>query len=87
MNDYHLCWIDDTLCLGCCGAGWDAADGQLHPRVLTRHLKWLQQACRWSMLEALNYLIESSSAHDHTFCTSSGDPIPQSSYRPRMDVL
>lgn len=87
MSDYHVCWIDDTLCMGCSGAGWHAIDGQLHPRVLTRHLKWLQKSCRWSMLEALNYLIESSSSHDHTFCTSYGHPIPQSSYLPRKGDL
>lgn len=83
----HVCWIDDTVCMECSGAGWLTMDGQLHPRVLTRHLKWLRQSCRWSMLESLNYLIESSYAHDHILCTSDGYPIPQSSYRPHTGVL
>lgn len=83
----HVCWIDDTLCMECIGENWYTLDGELHPMVLTRQLKWLRQSCRWSMLEALNYLIETSYERDHTFCTSYGHPIRGSSYRPRKGVL
>ena len=86
--DGHICWIDDTLCMNCSGEMWYTDEwGQLHPNVLTRHINWLRRSCRWSMLEALNYLIESASERDHTFCTSDGYPILESSYRPRTGVL
>lgn len=84
----HICWIDDTVCMRCSGQGWFLdEDGGLHLNVLTRRLNWLRQSCRWSMLEALNYLIESSSERDHILCTSDGYLILESSYRPRKGVL
>jgi hypothetical protein len=87
MSD-HVCWIDDTLCPECSGAGWYTNEwNHLHPNTITRHLKWLRKSCRWSMLEALSYVIESSSVRGHTFCTSYGHPIPQSSYLPRKGDL
>lgn len=76
MNE-HICWTDDDSCLEC------GAETVTQAINRERH----SYPALISQLEALRLVIFDAYAAGRTLYTSSGDPIPQSSYRPRMDAL
>jgi hypothetical protein len=73
----HVCWIDDSMCFEC---------GAL---TISEAIKseMMDSKSRITQVQALDRLIRDVFVYGHTFYTSSGHPIPLSSYLPRKDDL